>query len=352
MGSADWSGRARDAAAALQRRYRPEAGVWGECWWQSANALEAIIDYMAIAGSGEYVEVIASTFAGAQDQATDFLNKYYDDEGWWAIAFLKAFDLTAQAEYLDLARRIFADMATGWDDTFGGGVWWTKERGYKNAIPNELFLVLSARLAQRVDGTAGEEYLDWAQREWQWFGDSGMINEEGLVNDGLDREGGNNGGITWTYNQGVILGGLAELHRATGDPSLLKQAERITAAAIAHLCYPNGVLCEPRERENACDGDQEVFKGIFVRYLAALNGVLGRPELGRFIGLNADSLWRNARSEEGEFDLCWNGPFDHSSVQRQVAGLDLLNAAALSCQQLPELSQNPPQSVEGEGPVE
>ena len=35
MQSIDWNGRARAAAAAaaLQWRYRPEAGVWGECWW-------------------------------------------------------------------------------------------------------------------------------------------------------------------------------------------------------------------------------------------------------------------------------------------------------------------------------
>ena len=330
MGSADWSGRARAGAAALQRRYRPESGVWGECWWQSANALEAIVDYMSITGSTEYLQVITSTFTRTQDQAVDFLNKYYDDEGWWAIALLKAFDLTAEPRHLDMARRIFADMVTGWDDTFGGGIWWTKERGYKNAIPNELFLVLSARLARRVEGVAGEEYLGWAQREWKWFLNSGMINQENLVNDGLDKQGKNNGGITWTYNQGVILGGLLELYGITGERSLLQQAERIADAVAAHLCYPNGVLCEPREREDACDGDQEIFKGIFVRYLAQLNRALAKPELARFIRRNADSLWQNARSEEDEFGLRWTGPYDHSSVQRQVAGLDLLNAAVLS----------------------
>jgi len=330
MSNAIYIERARAAAAALHKRYHPETGQWDDCWWQSANCLDATVDYMAIANSEEYLDLISTTFTQAQLQATDFLNKYYDDEGWWCIAWLKAFDLTGDQEYLDVARRIFADMTTGWDDTFNGGVWWTKERSYKNAIPNELFLVLAARLHQRAEGSEKGEYLDWAQREWNWFRDTGMINGENLVNDGLGKEGTNNGGITWTYNQGVILGGLADLHNATGDDALLRQAERIADAAISHLCYPNGVLCEPREQEGACDGDQEIFKGIFIRYLAYLNRTLEKPEYARFIHLNADSLWTHARSADDEFDLRWTGPFERSSAQRQAAAQDLLNAAMLA----------------------
>ena len=41
-----------------------------------------------------------------------------------------------------------------------------------------------------------------------------MINENLLVNDGLDpRTCTNNGAETWTYNQGVVLGGLVALCR-------------------------------------------------------------------------------------------------------------------------------------------
>lgn len=48
-----------------------------------------------------------------------------------------------------------------------------------------------------------------------------MINSESLINDGLTSDCKNNGGLTWTYNQGVILGGLANLHKITNNATLL-----------------------------------------------------------------------------------------------------------------------------------
>ena len=86
---------------------------------------------------------------------------------------------------------MFAGMAAGWDDVCGGGVWWTRKKTYKNAIPNELFLLIAGRLHQRTTPAAG--YLDWALREWHWFLGSGMIGAAGLVNDGLTADCANNG---------------------------------------------------------------------------------------------------------------------------------------------------------------
>jgi len=322
----------RDMAAAaakvLAGWHDASAGTWPDCWWQSANALEALIDYEEEWHTGEYAHVISLTFERAQSQAAGFLNEYYDDEGWWAIAWIKAYDLTGEGRYVDMARRLFLDMVKGWDDTHGGGVWWTKEKTYKNAIPNELFLVLATRLYHRLGDPS---YLEWAERAWNWFRSSGMINNEGLVNDGLDDEGRNNGGITWTYNQGVILGGMVELHRATGDEEIVQLAQLIADATTSKLVYEGGILREPCEDPalgRTCDGDQELFKGIFARYLGQLYGLVERPVYAEFIQKNADSLWQNGRGEGDEFGLRWVGPFDGSSVQRQTSALDLFNAAA------------------------
>ena len=86
------------------------------------------------------------------------------------------------------------------------------------------------------------------------------------VNDGITLACQNNGATTWTYNQGVILGGLAALSEITGDRDYLTQGEAIAAAALRGLA-PGGILAEPCESGATCNEDQAQFKGIFVRYL-------------------------------------------------------------------------------------
>ena len=198
---------------------------------------------------------------------------------------------------------------------------------YKNAIPNELFLLIAARLHQRSGGPASG-YLDWALREWRWFAASGLIGPAGLVNDGLTAGCANNGGTTWTYNQGVILGGLAVLNEITGDDAYLEPAAGIAAAALRDLTVPPGILVEPGEAQTAAgDGDRPQFKGIFVRNLYELYLRRPRPEYRDFILANAASLWRNARNRRDQVGLAWAGPFDRADAARQTAALDVLNAA-------------------------
>ena len=245
---------------------------------------------------------------------------------------MAAFDLTGDRRYLDAARTIFANLLTGWDDTCGGGVWWNEDRKYKNAITNELFLTLAARLHQRTEGE-GSEYLDWALREWEWFSSRQLIGAHGLVNDGLTPECENNGGITWTYNQGVILGGLAALYQITGDVAYLKQGEAIADAALIQLTSPPsaatpGILIEAEELSTSRkDKDRPQFKGVFVRNLYDLYVQSGRQAYKDFFLANARSIWENNRNARNQFGLHWAGPFDQADACRQSSALDALNAA-------------------------
>jgi predicted alpha-1,6-mannanase (GH76 family) len=240
--------------------------------------------------------------------------------------------MTRDRRYLDAARVIFTRNAAGWDDTFGGGLWWNEAKTYKNAITSELFLTLAALLHQRTPDRSAS-YLTWAVRTWEWFSSSGLIGVDGLVNDGLTRVGENNGGTTWTYNQGVILGGLAALFEITGDHAYLDQGESIADATLSKLISPPsaaipGILAEPCEAATGgCDGDQVQFKGIFVRYLYRFWLHSRRPAYRAFILSNARSLWENDRNASDEFGLSWTGPFDRADAGRQSSALDGLNAA-------------------------
>jgi predicted alpha-1,6-mannanase (GH76 family) len=228
-----------------------------------------------------------------------------------------------------MAESIFTDMAGGWSDSCSGGIWWSKKKSYKNAIANELFLSVAAHLANRA-GSARQraEYLAWANREWQWFAHAGMINDRHLINDGLDKQCRNNGATTWTYNQGVILGGLAELHRATGDASLLAAAQSIASAVLSDttLLNKDGILHEPCEPK--CGGDGTQFKGIFVRNLGELDEAAPNAAYERFLRANADSIWAGAHGPDYHFGLSWAAPSADANASTQSSAADALVAAA------------------------
>jgi predicted alpha-1,6-mannanase (GH76 family) len=328
--------RSRAAAGmrALNRWYNRSTGQWDTAgWWNAANALTTVIQYTQRTGDDSYAGVIETTFTRAQRAHPDFINSYYDDNAWWALAWVAAFDLTGDRRYLEAAAAIFGQMTGGWDDVCRGGVWWTTDRTYKNAIPNELFLLLAARLHQRAAELpgAGGGHLDWATREWEWFLASGMIGASGLVNDGLTPQCQNNNGPTWTYNQGVILGGLAAMNEITGDPGYLDHGQRIADAVLRDLTVPAGsasILVEPCERSGPrCNGDQAQFKGIFVRNLYDFHQRRPVPAYRDFILANAGSIWENGRGWRHRFGLRWTGPYDGADAIRQSSALDALNAA-------------------------
>lgn len=302
-------------------------------WWNAANTITVLANYSKATGSSQYASVLANTFANANkaNGTANFINSYNDDEGWWALAWIDSYDLTGTASYLTMAQSIFADMAGQWDTTTcGGGIWWSKNGGgtYKNAIANELFLSVAASLANRVsDPTQKAQYLAWAQKEWQWFKATGMINSQNLVNDGLTSTNPNactnNGNRTWSYNQGVILGGLVELYNADKDATLLPQAQAIAGAAIASLA-PNGILADP----TVSGGDAPQFKGVFTRNLMYLYAAAPNAQYKTFVDANANSIWTNDRGGSYEFGGLWQGPFDSGDATRQTSALDTLVAAA------------------------
>ena len=322
---------AQAAAAALMTLYNRDTGLFRTTgWWNSANAITALTDEGRLTGDRAVRPVLKNTLRKAPHKFPHFLNEFYDDEGWWALAWIDSYDLTGKKQYLRASEVIFTDMTGGWSETCGGGIWWKKNSHYKNAIANELFLAVAAELALREHGEEQAQDLDWANREWAWFSQSGMINAQGLVNDGLrlDPDGSchNNGRTTWSYNQGVVLGGLAALSRAAKKPELLAPANRIAGAAIEHLTDSNGILHDPCEPDCGADGVQ--FKGIFARNLAQLQAAAPQATYVQFLTTNADVLWRDARTPGNRFSTVWSGPPVAGNAGAQASALDLLNAAA------------------------
>jgi len=327
-GDSSYRQRATVAIQLLQKWYDLQTGLYKTTgWWNSANVITVLADYSKSTQSDNYDYIFSNTLSAAQKKFPGFINEYYDDEGWWALAWIDVYQHTHDPRYLQAAEFIFRDMTYGWDNTCSGGIWWSKDRKYKNAIANELFLSVAAELANETTAVQQRaEYLTWAGKEWSWFSNSGMINDKHLVNDGLNDSCENNGRATWTYNQGVILGGLAALSRLDQSPSLLLRANEIAQAAISTLTDAHGILHEACEPHCGADGTQ--FKGIFVRNLRMLEETNPRNlSYQHFILTNADSIWSQIQPPDYHLGEIWAAPFGGSDASTQSSALDTLVAA-------------------------
>ena len=312
--------------AQLFSYYSENTGLIGSSWWQAAVALSTVEAYAQATGDNSYDTAIASAFE--LHSGGDFENNSDDDTAWWALVWLQAYDLTHVSAYLSMAETDADYIHEGWDRACGGGIWWQRNPGYyKTAISNELFLELTAWLHNTINGDV--KYLRWAEAEWTWFSHSGMINGSDLVNDGVDGNCTNNGAPTWTYNQGVILAGLAQLYQATGNRSLLRTAEQIARAAIGQLTV-DGVLTEPC-RGSGCaarlDRDTQAFKGIFVQDLKVLAVTAGTSQFNAFFSKQARSIDADDATALHHFGMSWSGPAADVSSATQASALDALIAA-------------------------
>ncbi|KAJ3465701.1 hypothetical protein MRS44_006359 [Fusarium solani] len=359
------------ASIAIQRLnddwYNAATGIWDGAWWNSGSAMATLADFTMLrldeANRLNLGGIMRTTFNNAQKTQVktlktmtnglvfstycidsdsgcmakrdflgkrgfdDFINEFYDDEGWWALAWIRCHDAAGDADFLEAAIDLFNDMGTGAGTPCGGGIYWNKDRKYVNAIANELYLSVAASLARRVPGNT--TYLEIAKKQWEWFEASGMINKNGLINDGLNGCK-NNGLQTWSYNQGVILGGLVELALATGDGALIEKAHRIAYAAIKELTNDDGILIETDDcelKDGHCGRDGQQFKGIFIRNIHYLHKVSPKDLYRRLIIKNADSIWKNNRNKRNQLGVAWTGPYVDATGPSHSSALDVLVAA-------------------------
>ncbi|OQN99112.1 hypothetical protein B0A48_14973 [Cryoendolithus antarcticus] len=252
-----------------QNWYDSTNGLWQDLWWNSANALTALADLAAI--DSDFIPTASNYFqrtynAAPASNGGTLLNDYYDDEAWWALGWIAAFDITQDINYLSTARSIFQDLTIGLDASCGGQCW-SKDCDYIGSINNELFLAVVASLAHRSPND-GTDYRTYAINQADW-----LIHHSGLQN---------------SHNLILTKPGYP------GPPD-----------ATAAQC-----------------------KGVFVRNLTKLQSVRPDGDYVTFLQRNADSVRDKDREGDGEIGPDWQGPLFDANMTSQSSVINCLVAAA------------------------
>ncbi|KAF8200850.1 glycoside hydrolase family 76 protein [Pholiota molesta] len=320
----------------------------GGSLWTDANTLEDLHNLMLATGTDQYGAVANASYLGkaALNPNTNwqsFIGGANDDAGWIVLALWKMADYKAargldSSAFLNAASKIYDLIAGQWDNTCGGGVWWSTAHTYKNAITNELFLLLSAQGYLRFNNPT---YLTNAEKTWAWIYSSGMRNAQGLFNDGLDSSTNpctNNGQTTWTYNQGVIASGLAWLAAATGNTTLLDQAEITLDATITHLTAGTSILKESCDDALSggpvCNQDQQLFKGIWTKHLQYYLDMAGSSRVAKysgFLGSQNSAVFHYGTNANNDVGSVWYAPNQGGSIftpKTSASGLEAYVSAA------------------------
>lgn len=306
------------------------AGSTAYNYWPQAHTLDVLTDGFLRTKNQLYVQRMKSLLNGTNaTNGGSFINDYYDDMQWLALASLRAYSATSDHDYLAAATTLWTNIQTGLNTSEGGGIAWRKEQlDYKNTPANAPAVILACRLYELQKNEAD---LTTAKNIYTWLKSTLVDPTSGIIWDGIN---GNHDGliskVELTYNQGVFMGAGLELFHATGNTDYLNDAVRNARATIVDgNIAPGGIM------RSEGQGDGGLFKGILVRYMTLLIqepavSIADRAALVSFLKFNAQTLFTKGMSRP-QFSISpdWTiMPAGTTDLTTQLSGMMMIEAAA------------------------
>jgi predicted alpha-1,6-mannanase (GH76 family) len=305
-----WANRAASAEAAVAKRHLKR--LWGlpgtqlgvvawpaarrhtlfrtwHYWWQ-AHLLDNLVDAQVRDPKPEREREIRRQIRSHRMRNNlSWVNDYYDDMAWLALALERAGRL-AGVEEPGALKKLCEQFVNAWVPEDGGGIPWRKQDQFFNAPANGPAAIFLARYDDR---------LRRAQQMSDWIDETLIDPETHLVFDGI--KAGSLVRAQYTYCQGVVLGLETELAARTKDTDHAKRVHRLVAAVRDNMA-PEGVI------KGAGGGDVGLFNGILARYLALVVSTLpqtgpedttARDTARTLVLKSAQSAWDNRQTVDG-----------------------------------------------------
>lgn len=262
-------------------------GTW-HYWWQ-AHLLDNLVDAQVRDPQPERVTRIARQIrAHRLRNNLSWVNDYYDDMAWLALALERAGRL-AGVPKAGALKKLSEQFLNSWVPEDGGGIPWRKQDQFFNAPANGPAAIFLARY----------DRLRRAQQMADWIDETLIDPDTHLVFDGI--KGGSLVRAQYTYCQGVVLGLEAELAARTDDADHASRVHRLVAAVAEHMA-PDAVI------KGAGGGDGGLFNGILARYLALVvttlpqrtdADVAARDTARSLVLSSAEAAWQNRQDIDG-----------------------------------------------------
>jgi hypothetical protein len=248
------------------------------------------------------------------DRAPD-TQTWFDDNGWWGLAFMNAFRATGTRRYLADAERALRYIATlGWDPR-AGGIWWNTHHPYKAGEALASGTLLAVLLYEQ---TRSPFALAQARRFLAWANTSGFSAADGLyAGSSLDS-------TPIDYIEAPLIYAQAVLCTAAATPADCTRAEQLKTTALDRFGYL--LNFSPQ------------YDAIYLQWMLALYAVDHDPVLYRLAADNARNASSRAANAEGLYLLSWNG----EALPAQYAGPGMLQTHAATTSLFAWLAVYPP----------
>ncbi|GMH90903.1 hypothetical protein TrST_g5942 [Triparma strigata] len=308
--------------------------LWTSAWWQDALALQASIE--AIDDDDAKSSLCADVASRENAPWENTFETSSDDQLWWTLSWISCSPYSS--EYLYRSKALHFHVLETWNSGYcGGGVLWDSSLTYKNAITNALLILSSCEIFKV---TEERQYLQTAIKTWEWFAESGMINSDNLVVDGLTEDC-NPTGDPFSYNSGILIHSLSSLYEITNDKVYLANATFVANAALERFQSSDapGILaddCCKSVDDCDCNHDGISFHGILARSLAAFVKAGGDVDgnVASVLKFNAETAWDNRDADTNQIGIAWEGAIledmdPNDACVAQTAGIQLLTAAGM-----------------------
>ena len=222
-----------------------------------------------------------SPYPGDREANTE---TWFDDNGWWGLAFFNAYRATGKRRWLTDAQRALAYVAAaGWDPQ-EGGIWWNTKHPYKAGEALASDTLLATLIYQQTHSAFA---LGQAEKFLLWGSTIGFSSANGLY------AGSSLNPTPIDYIESPLIYAQAVLCRETASAADCERVEPLLSTSLRRF----GQILDFAPQYDA----------IYLQWMLALYSLDHDSALYALAAENAREAQAHALNSEGLYLLAWNG---------------------------------------------